>query len=327
MRMGRSRKSWALAVIAVLLGVAGSWWQHKTATPHQHLVIAESRQITSALVFVAQAEGFFASEGLDVEIVPVTNGKAALETMLAGTVDLCLSSDVPAANAVINEQPIRMISTIQTSDRDVVIVSPHASGLTDPQMLAYKRIGYSPDTSSQYFLDLLLAQAGLTGQVTMVPVESGKIMAALARGEIDAASVWTTVRVNAQPLFPQGFEIISIPGLYTGSWVLSAHADIVDTRRDALLHFVRALLAAENAVLRDREKAIPIVATATGIDEILVRRYWESYGFTLRLDQALLLSIEDHVRRAGGDPGPEMLNYLQRDILRTLDPTRVTVLD
>lgn len=317
---------WALAVLAVLV-TAGLWFQLRGTAPHQHLSVAESRQMMSALIFVAQAEGFFADEGLTVEMVPVSNGKVAMEALLDGKADLALSSDVPASNAMIAQRPVRIISTVQTSDRDVVIASPSGSGLTRPEALAGKRIGYSPDTNSQYFLDLMLLQAGLREQVTLLPFESGEIMAAMARGEIDAASVWTTVRVAAASLFPEGMEVLTAPGLYTGSWVLSARRDVVEARHDALVRFVRALLAAEWSILRDREKAIPVVAVATGIDEALVRRHWESYGFTLRLDQALLLSIEGHVRRAGGNPGPEMLGYLQSDILRAVDPTRVTVLD
>jgi len=316
----------ALAAVALLL-IAGLWFQLRGTTPHQHLSVAESRQMMSALIFVAQAKGFFADEGLTVEMVPVANGKVAMETLLSGKTDLALSSDVPASRAMIAGRPIRIISTVQTSDRDVVIASPAGSGLTRPEALAGKRIGYSPDTNSQYFLDLMLLQADLREQVTLVPFESGEIMAAMARGEIDAASVWTTVRVGAAALFPQGMEVLTAPGLYTGSWILSARKDVVDAKHDALVRFVRALLAAEWSILRDREKAIPVVAAATGIDQALVQNHWESYGFTLRLDQALLLSIEGHVRRAGGNTGPEMLGYLQSDILRAVDPTRVTVLD
>lgn len=326
--MGKERTwiRWVLAALAVLL-TTGLWFQFRTPVPQQHLSVAESRQMMSALIFVAQAEGYFADEGLTVQMVPAANGKVAMETLLDGKADLALSSDVPASNAMIASRPIRIISTVQTSDRDVVVASPMGSGLNRPEALAGKRIGYSPDTNSQYFLDLLLLQAGVRDQVTLVPFESGEIMAAMARGEIDAASVWTTVRVAAAPLFPQGMEILTAPGLYTGSWVLSARRDVVDAKHDELVRFVRALLAAEWSILRDREKAIPVVAAATGIDESLVRRHWENYGFTLRLDQALLLSIEGHVRRAGGNPGPEMLGYLQSDILRAVDPTRVTVLD
>ncbi|MFV3127758.1 ABC transporter substrate-binding protein [Niveispirillum sp. KHB5.9] len=293
----------------------------------QHLVLAESHQMMSALIFVAQAEGHFADQELTVDLLPASNGKIAMELMLDGKADLSLSSDVPAAGAVMARKPIRILSTIQTSDRDVVIASPSGSGLTIPGELAGKRIGYTPETNSQQFLDLLLLQSGLTGKVTLVPLDSNKIMQAMADGEVDAVSVWTTVRILGAGLFPKGLDTLSLPGLYTGSWILSTRTEVVEARRDTMVRFIRALLAAEWSILKDREKAIPVVAAATGFDEALVRSHWESYGFTLRLDQALLLSLEGHLRRAGGDPGPEMLGYLQSDVLREVDPTRVTVLD
>lgn len=293
----------------------------------QHLVIAESRQMMSALIFVAQAEGHFADQGLVVELLPIANGKMAMETVLEGRAELALSSEVPFATAMLAHQPVRILSTVQTSDRDVVIASPHRSGLTSPAALAGKRIGYSPNTSSEQFLDLLLTQSGLTGQATLLPYESDRIMQAMADGEIDAASVWTTVRVAGAHKFPDGLEILTMPGLYTGSWLVSARQEVVEGKRDALVRFLRALLAAEWSILKNREHAIPIVAAATDVDEALVRSHWESYGFALRMDQALLLSLEGHLRRMGGNPGPEMLSYLRSDILREVDATRVTVLD
>ncbi|MBP7340420.1 ABC transporter substrate-binding protein [Niveispirillum sp.] len=322
-------RSWKLLLATFLLtglAVGGMILARGNGTK-QHLVVAESRQMMSALIFVAQADGYFAEQGLSVEIMPVANGKLAMEALMDSRSDLALSSDVPAAGAMLAGKPIRILSTVQTSDRDIVIASPSGSGLTSPATLAGKRVGFSPDTNSQHFLDLLITQSGLTGMVTVVPIESDRIMQALADGQIDAASVWTTVRVGGAALFPKGLDILSMPGLYTGSWILSARRDVVETKRDALVRFERALLAAEWSILKDRERAIPIVAAGTGIDETLVRSHWESYGFTLRLDQALLLSLEGHLRRAGGNPGPEMLGYLQSDILREVDPTRVTVLD
>lgn len=322
-------RSWKLLLAAALVTVAtvGGMLVLHGRGKGQHLVVAESRQMMSALIFVAQTEGHFADQGLSVELLPVANGKVAMETLLEGRAELALSSDVPVANAMLAGKPVRILSTVQTSDRDVVIVSPRGGGLTSPAALAGKRIGYSPDTNSQHFLDLLLTQSGLVGQVTLVPCDNGRIMQAMADGEIDAASVWTTVRVAGTHLFPGGVDVLTLPGLYTSSWIVSARTDVTEGKRDALVRFVRALLAAEWFILKNRERAIPIVARATGLDEALVRSHWESYGFALRMDQALLLSLEGHLRRAGGSPGPEMLGYLRSDILREVDPTRVTVLD
>ncbi|OYQ32667.1 hypothetical protein CHU95_18030 [Niveispirillum lacus] len=322
-------RSWKLLLASILVTALSAFGimllrnQDSTA----HLVVAESGQMMSALIFVAQADGHFADQGLTVELLRITDGKSAMDALLDHRSDLALSSDVPAAGAMMAGKPVRILSTVQTSDRDIVLASPKGSNLTSPATLVGKRIGFSPDTNSEHFLNLLIMQSGLTGQVTLVPFGSNDIMQALADGQIDAASVWTTTRIAGAKLFPNGLDLLSMPGLYTGSWILSTRRDVVETRRDALVRFERALLAAEWSILKDRERAIPIVAAGTGIDEALVRSHWESYGFTLRLDQALLLSLEGHLRRAGGSPGREMLGYLQSDVLREVDPTRVTVLD
>lgn len=324
----RSRRT-LFATLLVAAAVLAVWFIQ--AFPHlsrrDHLVVAESRQMMSALLFVAQADGLFEQAGLEVEFQSVDNGRVAMKNLLDGRADLALSSDVPAANAIAARESVRILATVETSDRDVVIIAPIGRGLNGPSSLAGMRIGYVPGTNSEHFLTLVLQHSGLADQVQTVPVESADIMRALADGKIDAASAWTTLRINATDLFPQGLETLTLPGLYTESWVLSSRLDVVKGRREVLERFMTALLAAEQIILHDREHAIPIVAAATGIAPPLVRRHWENYGFTLRLDQALLLSLESHLRQAGANPGPEMLEFLQMDLLKLADASRVTVLD
>ncbi|MFV3073315.1 ABC transporter substrate-binding protein [Niveispirillum fermenti] len=315
------------AAVAVLIAAIWMLFPIGHLRDRDKLVIAESRQIMSALISVAEADGHFAQQGLAVELLPVANGRMALQTMLDGRADLALSSDVPAANAIATGQPIRLLATVETSDRDVVVASPAGNEITRPDALAGRRVGFVPGTNSEYFLGLLLRQNGLSEQVTRVPLESDAIMQALYRNEVDAVSVWTTLRITSADMFPQGFDVLALPGLYTESWILSTRADVVQERSDTLRRLEKALLAAEQTILHDREHAIPIVAAATGISPALVRAHWDNYGFTLRLDQALLLSLEAHVRRAGGNPGPELLDFLQLDLLKSVDPSRVTILD
>ncbi len=324
----RSRRT-LFAILLVVAAVVAAWAiQTSPRFSGRHsLVVVESRQMMSALLFVAQADGLFEQAGLDVTFRAVPNGREAMTAMLNGQADLALSSDVPAANAVAMQQPVRILATVETSDRDVVVVSPSGHGLDRADMLAGKRVGFVPGTNSEHFLTLILRQTGMADQVECVPFESDAIMQALAEGKVDAASAWTTLRINGTNLFPQGLDTLSMPGLYTESWVLSSRKDVVEGQREALERFMKALLAAEQVILHDREHAIPIVAKATGIEPNLVRRHWENYGFTLRLDQALLLSLEGHIRNAGGSPGPEMLEFLQMDLLKLADASRVTVLD
>lgn len=317
------------AILLVAAAVVAAWAiQTSPRFSGRHsLVVVESRQMMSALLFVAQADGLFEQVGLDVTFRVVPNGRAAMTAMLDGQADLSLSSDVPAANAIATRTPVRILATVETSDRDVAIVSPAGHGLDRPDLLAGKRIGYVPGTNSEHFLTLILRQAGIADQVNCVPFESDTLMRALADGKVDAVSAWTTLRINGMEIFPQGLDTISVAGLYTESWVLSSRKEVVEARREALERFMTALLAAEQVILHDRDHAIPIVAKATGINPSLVQRHWENYGFTLRLDQALLLSLEGHIRNAGGSPGPEMLEFLQMDLLKLADASRVTVLD
>lgn len=315
-----------LAAMAVLGGVAVTLSDPPWRAGRQKLVLAESRQIMSALIHVAAADGLFEEQGLDVEIMRVSNGAVAMERLLSAKVDLALASDVPTARAILDDQPMSVLATVQTSDRDIVIASPAGSGLLRAEDLIGKRIGYIPGANSEHFLDLLLRQTGLEGRVERVPFQPDTLMAAMASGQIDAASAWTTIRINAAALFPSGFDTIAMPGLYTGSWVLSVRRDVVTGNRETVVGFLKALLAAEQVILHDPQHAIAVVASATGIDAEQVAKHWSIYGFTLRLDQALLMSFDSQIRLAGRNPGSELLDYMATDVLQAADPSRVTIL-
>ncbi|HEY2927545.1 MAG TPA: ABC transporter substrate-binding protein, partial [Albitalea sp.] len=85
----RSRRGWKVAgaamvftlvAVALALGYAGA--RRPSATPMappEKLSIALSTTPHAALLHIAAAQGYFADEGLEVTIAPVSHGKAAME--------------------------------------------------------------------------------------------------------------------------------------------------------------------------------------------------------------------------------------------------------
>src|SRR5947208_3303304 len=54
-----------------------------------------------ALVMAAKELGAFDAEGVDVELVPFTAGKFALQALIGGSLDYCVSGEVPVALATL----------------------------------------------------------------------------------------------------------------------------------------------------------------------------------------------------------------------------------
>lgn len=321
-----------LAAGAVAIAAIGSalWFWRGSDRPLERVVLAESRQVMSALVYVAQAEGMFAREGLDVEIRPHASGKESLESLIAGTVDFAACSDVPLSRAIMAGRPAQVFATIETSNRDLSILARRDRGIDKPGDLAGKRIGFMPGTNSEYFLRLFTIDQGLTDAgIVKVPFPTAKAADALVSGDVDALSAWTTVRLKAQKALPNGTNAFFAAPIYTESWTLNARPDVLRDRPEMVQSLLRALIAAEKFVAANPERAKDIVSKGTGLEPATVAEIWDTYGFTVRLDQTLLASIEAQIRYAlEGQPSgtrPDVFSGLHLDALATVDRSRVTV--
>jgi NitT/TauT family transport system substrate-binding protein len=95
---------------------------------------------------------------------------------------------------------------------------------------------------------------------------------------------------------------------------------------------LRALVRAEEFVRANPAEAQKIVADFSGIDINIVRDIWAYTSFTVSLDQALILALEDESRWAikGGLTAakaiPNYLDFIYFDGLKSVRPEAVRIL-
>jgi ABC-type nitrate/sulfonate/bicarbonate transport system substrate-binding protein len=233
--------------------------------------------------------------------------------------------------AVLERRPVKVFATIQTTDKDIAITARMAAGIKAPQDLAGKRVGTIPGTSGEYFLNLFLARYGLNKSgIIVMPFEPVEVVAALIEESIDAMSTWTTMRLSAQEQLPNGTVSFFGDGLYTEAWTLAAREEFLHRRADATRKLLRALLAAERFAAANRQQAIDIAARQLNIHPGTVVELWDNFGFTVRLDQALVVNLEGQARAVIQATSQaqrlNVLDYLRLDELAGVAPNRVTVL-
>lgn len=92
------RRVWVLAAVALGVGVAVARSLGYLSTQNQSpapaatvdkLSIALPALPHAALIHIAAAQGYLAEEGLEPTITPVSHGKAAIDAMAAGALDMC----------------------------------------------------------------------------------------------------------------------------------------------------------------------------------------------------------------------------------------------
>src|ERR1700733_562033 len=108
---------------------------------------------------IESAPIFLAERIPGVQIVPVPNGRVAMEQLLHGSVDAATGSETQMLLNSIAEPGIRIILTLAEA-RYRIIARPSA-GIHRIQDLRGKKVGATVNTSSQYFLREMLRKEGM----------------------------------------------------------------------------------------------------------------------------------------------------------------------
>ena len=157
----------ALMFMAALMGCQKSApdnAEQRSPEPLQKITVAYTYQPQSTLVHVAVAKGYFTEEGLDAQSLMHTYGKAALQSVIENKADFATVAETPVMFSVLKGEKIFVIANIEASSMNNAIVARKDVGIISPGDLKGKRVGYTPGTTSDFFLDSLLTANGLTRQ-------------------------------------------------------------------------------------------------------------------------------------------------------------------
>jgi len=138
--------------------------------------------------FVPQGAGYFAEEGLDVEILPNDGGGAALKQVATGKAEFSLGSAENTLNAIAEGMPLRAFATLITRSIYDGIVLPD-SPIQGYAALRGKRVGVSAFTSGAYpMAQAALAENGVDPKKDVEFVTTGTggpALDALKTGKVD----------------------------------------------------------------------------------------------------------------------------------------------
>lgn len=318
------------AVLAIF--VAGSRWPFAESAAPESLRLALSSTPHAALLHLAAAKGYFDEERLDVTVVPVTHGKAALDLLAQGKVDLAAAAEVPFVVSVLQGEPISIVASMLGVSTEMAIIGRRDRGIATPADLAGKKVGVTRGTSGEYFLwaFLIRHQLPLDG-VTVVDVPPGRMANELARGTVDAVSAWQPIRLDSEVALGAQAVSFTAPAAYTVTHVVVGRDDFFRQHAGAARKLVRALLKAESFNRAEPEQAVALVAPRLKLDAQALRLGWDDLGFRVNLLQSQLVTLEDQARWAmarGYAPQKEIPNFLSHlylDALLNEQPDRVTV--
>ena len=315
-----------------ILAAWGSLWLGAAAFALP-LKIAVSRTNLSLPLYVAQAQGLFAAEGLEVELLQCLGGVRCMAELTSGRADVGTSTEIVGALLSFQRRDFALIATFVGSAHDVKLLTRKSAGIASWADLAGRRIATVQGSSAQYYLDAALLFNGVPPQrVDLVLLQPEQVGAALAAGKVDAAAIWEPFAYEARLLL--GADAAQLPAqrLYTTTFNLYVMRDTLQRRQAQIVQLLRAVQRAEAFIAAHPAQAQAVLRHALQLDQAFIDAVWSGYDYRLTLRQSLVSTMEAQARWAvrsaqvpAGAVPINMLDIIELAPLRSVAPTAVTI--
>ena len=271
------RQNPAMSRLSVLLSLAlGFCAVRATAEAQETSLALPSVTPGFAAIYVAADKGFWTSEGLDVKLTQIA-GVGTINAVIGGSIDFAGSTAGTLIRAAVAGQRMLAIANLTNRPMDEIVLRKDvALGLGfDPAAPLAKRAALvrglkiavdAINSINHGFLRYVARRGGLDPEhdVTVAPMQSPTMAAALAAHEVDGLSIsipWTTaVEVSGAAI-----EIASVPGgdfpelVPFGGGLIVTRPDFCREKRDVCVKMGRGIKAATQFIRDHPDEALALL--------------------------------------------------------------------
>lgn len=215
-----------------------------------------------SFIYVAQEKGYFADQGLDVEIQMPADTNDSLKLVAAGKIDLALSYQPQILLARGENIPVRSIAAVVR--HPLVHLLTEANGnVNSPKDLEGKTVGYSSIPLYEAMVRTMISHdGGNPDNMNLVDV-GFDLIPSLASGQADAI-MGGFINHEQLILEKEGHAMKSINPVDYGvpdyyELVLTASEAGIEAKKDQLTRFVKAIQEGQKYVTEHPEEALNIL--------------------------------------------------------------------
>ena len=302
----------------------------KYTGPVEKITLAAYAGETGALVYVAEDQGYFKENGLEVTIKDYKSGKVAADVLMDGEADIATSADFVFVSNSFDRTDLRVFGTVATAEVKE-LVARKDKGITTIDDLIGKKIGVTKRSGGEFALGRFLIFNALSYKdVEIVDLKPSEIVEAVLNGDIDAGFTWDP---NVYDIKEElGDNAISWPGGQDFYFVLLTKEDWIKNNPAAAERFIKSVLEAEDYIKDNSEEAKEFVKNRFGYESDYIDYSWPKQGFAVTLEQAMLISFEDQARwrinnkLTDATRVPNYLDYIYLDALEEVKPEAVGII-
>ncbi|MDR1304154.1 MAG: ABC transporter substrate-binding protein [Verrucomicrobiales bacterium] len=278
----------AIAAVTTLASCSKKEHAERAAEPRVSLKVGHLPVTGHAKFYIAKEQGFFAQEGLDVELIEFTNSADGLNAVRSGQLDLGSFGTTAPLVHISKGADIRIIGGVMGNDADVLVKKEHRDQYKTVADLRGKKIATIRLASGDAVLRSALKKAGLDWRtdVELHELKSPPAVAEAVRtGQVDAGVTWgphdqladsqgLAVVFRSLDLFPGGHPCCRL--VVTG--------EQVEKQGQTWTKFIRAFLRAEQFAKEpaNHDRVVEIITKYVKLEPAVLEKAY----FNDNLDQS-----------------------------------------
>jgi ABC-type nitrate/sulfonate/bicarbonate transport system substrate-binding protein len=261
--------------------------------PVETVRLAAYRGEFSSLIWIAETQGFFTDNGLEVIIETYDNGVVPVSELIAGRVDIATAGEFVTVMRGFENPGLRTIGTIDLAEA-VEVLGKRDHGIRQPADLKGKRIGLKKGSQAEFFLGMFLLLNQLSyDDVVLVDLSPGRMADALSQASVDAVVVWDPFAFRLKQTFGENIVSWSAQSDRKFYFLLNMMDAFLKAKPEVVNRFLRAMVQAEAFVQANGEEAKAQVQNYLGLEEGYLQSVWAKNDFRVTLSQDLLMTMED----------------------------------
>jgi NitT/TauT family transport system substrate-binding protein len=305
------------------------------AAPAESLTIGAPTALENSLpLLVAEEQGFFARYGLAVTFRKYDSGLAATNGLLNREVDLAgPMAEYVLVGKALTGAPVQALATIDRIEFNS-LAARKDHGISVPADLKGKRVGVLKGTAAEFYLGRFLELNGIDpSAVTLVNTGTQAAGAdLLLRGEVDAMAATEPYPSEAAAQLGDNAVWWSVQSSQPVYSILISRREWIVAHPDAAERLLCSLNDAEDFIASQPDAAKRIAREKFGLTDAGLATVWARNRFSLSLDMALIVAMEDEARwmiqseLTDAKQVPDFGQYVYADALQAVNPDAVRLI-
>ena len=330
------RKRIGIGIIIAVLAISfGSYlWlrqdQPEYTGPVDKITVAAAEYLTGVLIYIAEDQGYFEKNGLNVTIKSYGSGKACADALIDGEADISTSAGFVFVSNSFDYADLRVLGTVATKQVKE-LVARKDKGITTTDDLIGKRIGVTKKSGAEFQLGVFLTFNGISQEdVELVDLRPPEMMGAISNGDVDAVFVWDPYLYDIKKEL--GENVVSWHGGEDFYFVLITKENWIKNNPAAAERFMKSLLEAEDYIRDNPEESKEFARIRFDYDSDYMDYSWPKQEFAVILSQAMLITFEEQTRwriehgLTDATEVPNYLDYIYTDALEEVKPEAVSII-